>query len=49
MIELKPSKQHLGKWNPDGLKLKSIKKSLPFLESFRGCYSQGKARNHADF
>ncbi|MEG1232373.1 MAG: hypothetical protein RSE18_00950 [Acinetobacter sp.] len=38
-IELKPSKQHLGRWKPDGLKLKSIKKSLPFLESFRGCYA----------
>lgn len=39
MITLKPSKQHLGKWKPNGLKITPIKKSLEFLESFRGSYA----------
>ena len=39
MIDIKPSKQHLGKWKPPGLELKTIRKSLPFLESFRGYYA----------
>ena len=39
-IDLKPSKKALGgNWTPNGMQRKVIKKSLPFLESFRGCYA----------
>lgn len=39
MISLNPSKQYLGKWKPEGMTHNAIKKSLPFLESFRGYYA----------
>lgn len=40
MIELKPCKHTMRKkWQPEGMKLVAIKRSLPFLESTRGRYA----------
>lgn len=39
MIDLKPSKKINSHWMPNGMTHKAIKRSLPFLESFRGCYA----------
>ncbi|MEG1092855.1 MAG: hypothetical protein RSE38_16075 [Acinetobacter sp.] len=40
MIELKPCNRTMRqKWQPVGLKLTAIKRSLPFLESTRGLYA----------